>query len=131
MAVARAQEAVIAHVDESVRQHVLEEPTNELFGCHRTAADLVRGRCLVLKGDLVIFQLQDAIVADGHAQDVRCQIFAGFLACADGLAVHDPSLVPDRFVHPREPVGLVQWRSALGSEDHAEGLDVDQDVWAG
>jgi len=33
MTVARAQEAVIVHVDEAVRQHVLEEPTHERFGC--------------------------------------------------------------------------------------------------
>jgi hypothetical protein len=43
MTVARAQEAVIAHFDASVRQHVLAEPTNEFFGCHRTASDLICG----------------------------------------------------------------------------------------
>ena len=72
MTVSRAQEAVIAHLDESVRQHVLEEPTNELFSGHRTDCDLIRGRFLVLKGDLVIFQLEEAMVADGPAKDVRC-----------------------------------------------------------
>jgi hypothetical protein len=55
MTVSRAQEAVIAHFDEAVRQHVLEEPTTDLFGCYRTDSDLIRGRVLGLKGNSVIF----------------------------------------------------------------------------
>jgi len=68
----RAQEAVIAHVDASVRQPVLEEATQARCGCHRTDADLIRGRCLVLNGDRVICPRAEAMVADGHAKAVRC-----------------------------------------------------------
>jgi len=131
MTVCRAQEAVIAHVDASVRPHVREEPTHARVGGHRTDAELSRGRCLVLQGDLVLCPRAEAMVAEGHAKAVRGEICAGCLACADGRAGHDPIRVPDRCVHPRAPGGLVPWRSARGSADHGQGRDVDQAVVTG
>lgn len=91
---------------------------------------LISGRCLVLKRDVAIFPRDDAVVAEGHAKDVRSSISEGFLATADGLAVHDPVLVPDVLIDERAQVGLVQWRSALRSEAHRQGFDMDQEVWA-
>ena len=38
--VPRAQEAVIAYVDASIRQHVLKEPTQALLGRHCSGARL-------------------------------------------------------------------------------------------
>jgi len=127
----RAQAAVIAHGDASVRQHVRAEPTQARCGCHRPDADLLRGRCLGLQGDRVICPRAEAMVADGHAHAGRCSIVAGVLAGADGLAGHDPSRVPARGVHPRAPGGLGPWRAARGAEAHGAGRDVDQDVWPG
>lgn len=122
----RAQAAVIAHVDASVRPHVRAEPTPARVGGHRTDADLSRGRCLVLTGDLVLCPRAEAMVAEGHANAVRGEICAGVVAGADGRAGHDPILVPDRGVHPRAPGGRVPWRAARGAADHGQGRDVDQ-----
>jgi hypothetical protein len=131
LSVPRAQEAVIAHFDESVRQHVLKKPTNELLRRHRSGLNLISGRFLVLKGDVAIFQREDTVVADGYAKDVRRQVSEGFLATTDGLAVHDPVLVPDARIHEREQIGLFQLLSELRAEEHRQGLDVDQEVLAG
>src|SRR5262245_26617461 len=125
MTIPRAQEAVIAHLDESVRQHVLKKPPNALFGSDRRGCRVIRGRVLILKRDLAIFQRDDAIVADGHANDVRGQIAKGVLATADGLAVHDPVLAPGALIDEREQLSLMQLRSELSTEEHGQGFDVD------
>src|SRR5713226_4864709 len=54
--VAGAQQAIIADFDESIRQDVLQETTDELFGTHRTVARLRRGRVLVLKRDVAFLE---------------------------------------------------------------------------
>ena len=54
----------------------------------------------------------------------------GFLATADGLAMHDPVLVPDVRIHEREQVGLLQVRAELPSEEGRQGCDMDQEVLA-
>jgi hypothetical protein len=71
MTVGGAEQAVIAHLDESGGQHVLQKPTNKLFSRQRTGFDLIGGRFLVLKGDVALLQRKDAVVADGHPKDVR------------------------------------------------------------
>jgi len=125
MPVPWAQEAVIAHLDESVRQDVLQKPADELFGTHRTARELLGCRILILKRDGAILKLEDALIADGHAKDVRSEVSEGFLATADGLAVHDPVLAPGALIHAGEQGGLFQVIAELGPEDHGEGLHVE------
>jgi hypothetical protein len=118
MSVPRAQDAVIAHLDESGGQHVLKKPTNKLFSRQRTGFDLIGGRFLVLKGDGALFQRKDAVVADGHPKDVRGQISKGLRPTANRLTVNHPVLVPDLRIHQREQVGLVQRVSELGAEEY-------------
>lgn len=117
MTVGRAEPAVIADVDASVRQDVLKKTTHNLFGREGTALGLIRGRFLVLKRDLAILQLEDARMADGHAKDRRGKISEGVLATADWLTVHDPVLVPDGLIDVSEQVGFLQLVSELGLED--------------
>jgi hypothetical protein len=46
---------------------------------------------LITKGDLAVFEFEDAVVAEGDSEDIGGKIFEGSLAAADGLTVNDPS----------------------------------------
>ncbi len=70
-------------------------------------------------------------MAEGQAHAVRGQGAAGGLGPADGLAVHDPGLVPDVGIDERAPVGRWEGGAALGADESRPGGDVDQAVWAG
>jgi hypothetical protein len=117
MTVGRAEQAVISDVDASVRQDVLKKTTHKLFSREGTELDLISGRCLVLKSDFAILQLEDALIADGHSKDIRGKISEGWLATADWLTGHDPVLVPYVLIDLRAPVGFLQLVSELGLED--------------
>jgi hypothetical protein len=130
LTVGGAEQAVRAHLEESGGQHVLQKPTNTLFSRQRTGVDRIGGRFLVLTGDGALLQRTDAVVADGHPKAVRGQIAKGLRPMANRLTGHHPVLVPDRRIHQREQVGLVPRVSERGAEEHGQGLDVDQNVWA-
>jgi hypothetical protein len=95
MTVRRAEQAVIAHCDASVREPGLEKPPHARLGRQRRSFDLIRSRCLVLEGDCARCQLEEVVMADGHPEDVRGQIAKGLLATVDRLTVHDPVLWPN------------------------------------
>jgi hypothetical protein len=116
MTVGRAEQAIVTHFDESVRQDVLKKPTDKLFGGHRAGFDLIGGRVLGLKRDLVIVQRENPVVADSDAKDVGGQVFEGGLTAADRLAVNDPVLGPDALIDDREQIGLFQVISDLGAK---------------
>jgi len=65
-------------------------------------------------------------MADGHSQESRGKLSAGWLAPADWLTVHAPVLLPDGRIDVRDQVGFLQWVSALGVEASGEGRDVDE-----
>ena len=106
MTVGRAEEAVISDFNESVRQDVLKKPTNKLFGREGTEFDLIGGRFLILESDVAILQLEDVLMADGHAKDIRGKISEGLLATADWLTVNDPVLLPYLLIDLSEQVGF-------------------------
>ena len=118
MTVGRAEQAVISDFDESVRQDVLKKTTNKLFGSEGTELGLIGGRFLVLKSDVAILQLEDALIADGNSKDIRGKISEGLLATADWLTVHDPVLFPYVLIDLSEQVGFFQLVSELGLEDY-------------
>jgi homoserine/homoserine lactone efflux protein len=53
MPVGGAEHAVIAHLDESGGQHVLQKPTNKLFSRQRTGFDLKGGVCMSIEAWLL------------------------------------------------------------------------------
>ena len=90
-----AEETEIAHLDETLGQDMLEEAVDELFD--RESAELVLagiGRA-VAKGDLIVFELDQAAVADGDPEDVRGEILEGCAAITDRFAVNNPVLLRD------------------------------------
>ena len=77
MAVGRAKQAVVAHLDETVGQHVLEEAANELCRAESAALDLSSGGFFVAESDWAVFEFADTVIAEGHAKDVRGEILEG------------------------------------------------------
>jgi hypothetical protein len=123
VSVARAEHAVIAHFAEAMRQHVLEKPPHALLGRYRTRCALGRGRFLVLTGALAVCQLEKAVVAEGHPENIRGEIAQSLLASANRLTVHDPILVPYGLIDAWEQGGLVQAVSELRAEEPGQWLD--------
>src|SRR2546430_13501974 len=124
--VGRAEHAVIADVDESVRQDGRKKPTHQSFGGEGTAFELSSGRVLVLKRDVASLQLEDVLLADGHSQEIRGKLSEGVLATADWLTVNHPVFCPDVRIDLREQGGVWPVVSDLGAEDDCAGLDMDE-----
>lgn len=127
MTIARAEQARRADVDEAVRQHVLQETTEKLFGTHRRVCDLRSGRLLVLESDVAILQREDAIIAHGDPKDVRSKRAEGGLAMTDGRRVNTPVFLPSLLVDEGEEVGFFQLIAERGTEEDGERLDVDEE----
>ena len=77
MTMGRAEQAVVTELDEARREDVLEEATDELLGGDGATFELVSGRLFVRESDLAIMEMAEAVVAEGHAKDVRGEILEG------------------------------------------------------
>jgi len=126
----RAAPAVRSDVDASVRQDVGQQTTHQRFGRAGTAWGLRSGRCLVLTSDWAIRQREEALLADGHANDRRSQRAEGVLATADWRTGHAPVLLPYGLLAVSAQGGVVPVVSARGLADDGAGLDVDAAVCA-
>ena len=122
--------AVRADFDTSIGQDVLKKTPPKLFRGQSTSCALSRGRFLLLKRDVAIFQCENAVVADGHAKDVRRKIAQGVLTTADGLTVDDPVDLPYGRIDEREEVSRVPLVSELGSAEPRQRCHVEEAVWA-
>jgi hypothetical protein len=90
-----AEETEIADLDEASGQDVLEEAVDELIGGEGTKLVPAGIGRAVTEGDLVVFEFDQAAVADGDAEYVRSQILESSATIADRFAVNDPILLPD------------------------------------
>ena len=59
---------------------MLEEAADELLGAECAVAKLISGGLFVGERDVPIFQVAQAVVADGDAEDVRGEILEGLSA---------------------------------------------------
>lgn len=71
LAAARGQEAIVAHFNKPLRQHVLQEAADKLLGREGAGLELAGVGRPVAERHLSIGQFQNAVVADGYAEDVR------------------------------------------------------------
>ena len=101
-AVARAEETVVAHFDEApsagsgqaLGEHVLQEAADEFFGRRGAEPGAAGVGEAVTECHFAVFQFEDAVVADGDAEDVGGEILEGVEAIANRLAMHHPLLLP-------------------------------------
>jgi hypothetical protein len=107
---------------------VLKETADEFLGGDSRSLDLISGGFLVLEGDVAVIEGENAIVADGDAEDVRCKIVESCFTTADGLRVNHPLLFPYTFVNLIEQAGFFKGVTEFGAEDDSEGDYVDKEV---
>ncbi len=96
----RAQEPVRSNLREPRRQHVLQEPAEELHRIERHLPPPLRSYTAIRKGHPAIVDGDDPKVADGHPEGIRCQVPQRIPDVVGRPTVHDPILVPDRRVNP-------------------------------
>src|SRR5437762_6964585 len=101
-----AEQTVVTDLDESLREHVLQEATNELFSGDGATLELVSGRFFVRESDRAVLQFKDAVIAEGDAKDVRGEILESLGARADRLGVDHPVFAPDARLDLSEELGL-------------------------
>lgn len=86
---------------------MLKEAADELLGCQRHSTEFVGIACTVAYRDPVRPVTQDGLVGDGDAVDVTSQVGQGLPASADGLGMHDPTLLfPDVRFDDGKDVGI-------------------------
>jgi hypothetical protein len=111
------EEAIVAHLLEAVGQDMLQKAADELRGREGGEFLSFGWAILITKGDLAVFEFEDAVVAQGHAEDIGGEIFQGGLAAADGLTINDPILVPDRRWQLEVEGSFLEGVTELGAED--------------
>ena len=80
---------------------------------------------------MVVFELNQAAVADGDPEDVRGEILDGRAAIADRFAVDNPLLLPDSVRDIVGQAGFLKGVVELGLEDSGERFDWQQEVMVG
>jgi len=79
----------------------LQETVNEFFSRERAVFELAGLGSPILESDQGRFHvsgvhhLGETAIANGHAVDIRSQIFESGLSIANRFAVHHPVFVPD------------------------------------
>ena len=72
-----SEEAIVPDFHEAFGQDMLQETVDELFGVQGTTCFCAGLGGAVAKGDTIIFQFEDAVVANGDPENVRGQILQG------------------------------------------------------
>ena len=70
-----AEEAVITHLSESMRQCVLEEASDEFLGFKRFRFVPTRAGIAITKCDLAILELDYVVVGNADPENIRCEVF--------------------------------------------------------
>ena len=73
---------------------MLEEATNKLQGIERHGSLAAAPLLFVAEVDFGVLDLDDAAVRDGHAEDIRGQVFEDRFTTADRLAIDVPIDLP-------------------------------------
>jgi hypothetical protein len=126
-----AEETEIADLHKASGQDMLEKAMDELFGGESAEGGLAGSGRAVTKGDLVVFEFDQAAIADGDPEDVGSQVFKGSTATANRFAVNDPILFPDFGGDGIGKAGSLKGVMEFGPEDFGEGFDWEQEMMVG
>jgi hypothetical protein len=96
---------------------------DELLGGESAELELPRIGRTVAKGDLVVFEFDQAAVTDGNPEDVRGQVLESSASIADWLAVDDPFLLPDSSRDIVGETGFLECVLEFGPENPGKSLD--------
>jgi len=87
---------------------MLQETMDEVFSTQGTTFFRTRVGGAVAKRDSVTFQLEEAVVAQGDAENVRGQILQRIQARAHSFTVNDPILLPNLCGNKSITIGATQ-----------------------
>jgi len=121
--IAISEEAEIANTLESVGKNVKQESTDEFIGAerHRLVA-VVIAIILPAKLNLAVIDMKQAIIGDGDAVRVPCDILEDVVRSSEGpLGVNHPVLFPDRSDVTQEGVADAKWLQG-GEELQVSGI---------
>ena len=127
---ARSEEAEEADANEAGRQHVLQEPPQELFPRQRHQSSLVAvGVVLPAKGDLAIGESDQAVVRDRNPVGVSCQVVENVARPAEGrLGVNDPVLLMERAYERAKCLFLSQTFQRAGQAELAVAIGMFESI---
>src|SRR5215211_3226779 len=94
LACADPEQPVVAHLDEALRQDMLEEAGDECLHRQRAGLRLMRRPILIAKRDLAVLHAEEAIVRERHPKDVGRQVLQGGATTPNWTAIDDPVLAP-------------------------------------
>ena len=89
------EQTVIADLHKTSGENVLQEAADELPCTQGTAFFFPAFGVTISKSHLILIQFQDAVITDGHPEDVRCQVFQSALSGTHRFTVHHPVLFPE------------------------------------
>lgn len=126
--IARTEEAVIPDFDEALGQDMLEKATNKLLGMNSTAFAPTSIPIFVGECNLVVFQFENAVIADGYSKDIGKQIAQSCFAITNGKTICYPTLGPSLLRDEVVEVGLLQCIAKLAPKEDGERLGMDKKV---
>jgi len=131
LAVSRAQQAVIPDLDTRVRQDRRPQPADACLGTAGAALGVLGLGRLVWAGDRTIFKVEEAVMADGHAQEVGRPLLEGVSASAHRCTRHHPVPCPALTGDTVKHGGLSQRRAECGTTHEGKCLDRPQEIVSG
>ena len=70
-----SEESVISYLDKAPGQHMLEKPVDKCHSTHSGRLPLIGLGILVAESDLMVFNAYNAVIGNGDAVNIGCQIF--------------------------------------------------------
>ena len=126
-----AEEAIVSDLLEVFRQHMLQEAVHEGKSRQGFHVPLFGFRVLASKGNLVVFDSNNAVVGESHPKDIASKVDDRLLATADRLTVYNPFFLPDCRWRQVEQSGLFESIAEFGSEDSRNQFHPDEEILFG
>ena len=113
----KTAKAVVAHLHEPAREHMLKKPAHELHDRQGHGAYPMAVRLLIPESHVVVIDAQDAALRDRHLEHVGGEVLQRPAAVTRGLAVDVPLRRPDLARNLPEQAGRVDPITKLGPHD--------------
>jgi hypothetical protein len=124
------EETIVTDLHEVFGQDMLQETMDELMSPQGTTFFRTGLGVAIAKGHTILFQLEQAVVAEGDAEDVRCQIFQRIQTGAHLFTVHNPILLPNLGWNTGITIGVTQSLLEFAAENPGEHLHRQKEIVA-
>src|SRR6266496_1232146 len=122
------EEAIVADLHKAFGQDMLQETMDEVFCSQGTTFFCTRVGGAVAKRDSATFQLEETVVAQGDAENVRGEILQRIETGAHAFTMDDPILLPNVGRNMSITMGATQSLLQFATENSGEGTHRQQEV---